>query len=87
MSEKFFDPVFLNYHFDYENRLLALVEKFKINLSLFSVFMYFLRCIRFCERVHTTPTYCKVCSRVVDFHFNSGTHFRNIHVTSEGTTL
>ena len=47
MSEKFFDPVFLNYHFHYENRLLALVEKFKTNLSLFSVFMHFLRCIRF----------------------------------------
>ena len=87
MNEKFFDPVCFNYHFDYENRLLALVDKFKINLSLFSVFMHFLRCIRSCERVHTTPTYCKVCSRVVDFHFNSGTHFRNIHVTSEGTTL
>ena len=87
MNEKFFDPVFFNYHFDYEDRLLDLVENFKINLSLFSVFMHFLRCIRSCERVHTTPSYCKVCSRVVDFHFNSGTHFRNIHVTSEGTTL
>ena len=87
MNEKFFDPVFFNYHFDYENRLLDLVKKFKINLSLFSVFMHFLRCIRSCERVHTAPTYCKVCSRVVDFHFNSRTHFRNIHVTSEGTTL
>ena len=87
MNEKFFDPVFFNYHFDYEFKLLALVEKFKINLSLFSVFMYFLRCIRSCEKVHTAPTYCKVCSRVVDFHFNSRNHFRNIHVTSEGTTL
>ena len=29
MNEKFFDPVFFNYHFDYEDRLLALVEKFK----------------------------------------------------------
>ena len=73
--------------FDYEDRLLALVEKFKINLFLFLVFMNFLRCIRSCEKVHTAPTYCKVCSRVVDFHFNSRTHFRNIHVTSEGTTL
>ena len=71
MNEKFFDPVFFNYHFDYENRLLALVEKFKIIFFFFSVFLHFLRCIRSCERVPNSPTYCKVCSRVVDFHFNS----------------
>ena len=87
MNEKFFDPVFFKSHFDYEDRLLALVQKFKINLSLFSVFMHFLRCIRSCERVPNSPTYCEVCSRVVDFHFNSRTYFRNIPVTSEGTTL
>ena len=84
MNEKFFDPVFFNYHFDYEDRLLALVD---LSLSLFSVFMHFLRCIRSCERVPNSPTYCKVCSRVVDFHFNPRTYFRNIHVTSEGITL
>ena len=49
--------------------------------------MHFLRCIRSCVRVPNSPTYCKVCSRVADFHFNSRTYFRNIHVTSEGTTL
>ena len=87
MNEKFFDPVFFKSHFDYEDRLLALVEKFKINLSLFSVFIHFLRCIRSCERVPNSPTYCKVCSRVVDFHSNSRTYFQNIHVTSEGTNL
>ena len=40
MKEKFFDPVFFNYHFDYENRLLALVEKFKI-IFFFSFFALF----------------------------------------------
>ena len=49
--------------------------------------MHFLRCTRSCEKVHTAPTYCKVCSRVVDFHINSRTHFQSIHVTSKGTTL
>ena len=87
MIKKIFDPVFFNYHFDYEDRFLALVEKFKRNLSLFSVFMHFLRCIRSCKRVPNSPTYCKVCSRVVNFHFNSRTLFRNIHVISEGATL
>ena len=75
MNEKFFDPVFFNYHFNYEERLLGLVEKFKIHLSLFSVFMHFVRCIRSCEKVSTARTYCKVCSRVADFHLNPKTLF------------
>ena len=87
LNEKFFDLVFFNYHFDYEDRVCALPEKFKIHLSLFSVCMHFLRCIRSCERVPNSPSYCKVCSRVVDFHFNCRSSFRNIHVTSDGTTL
>ena len=82
-----FDPVFFNYHFDYEDRLSPLLEKFKIHLSLFSVCMHFLRCIRSCEKVPNSPSYCKVCSRVVDFHFNCRSSFRNINVTSDGTTL
>ena len=84
---KCFDPVFFNYHFDYEDRLCAPLEKFKINLSLFSVCMHFLRCIRSCERVPNSPSYCKVCSRVQEFHFNCRSSFRNIQVTSLGTTL
>ena len=87
MNEKLFDPVFFSYHFNYEERVLGLVEKFKIHLSLFSVFMHFTRCIRSCEKVSIAPTYCKVCSRVVDFHFYSKNYFRNIHVTSYGTSL
>ena len=75
MNKKFFDPVFFNYYFDYEEKVCALLEKFKINLFLFSVFEHFLRCIRSCERVPNSPTYCKVCSRVVDFHFNSRNSF------------
>ena len=53
MNEKFFDPVFFSYHFNYEERVLGLVEKFKIHLSLFSVFMHFTRCIRSYEKVST----------------------------------
>ena len=37
LNEKFFDTVFFNYHFDYEDRVCALLEKFKIHLPLFSV--------------------------------------------------
>ena len=79
--------LFFNYHFDYEDRVCTLLEKFKTHLSLFLVCMHFLRCIRPCERVPNSPTYCKVCLRVADFHFNCRSSFRNIHVTSDGTTL
>ena len=78
---------FFKYHFDYEDRVCALLEKFKTHLSLFSVCMYFLRCIRSCERAPNSPSYCKVCSRVQDFHFNCRSSFQNIQVTSLGTTL
>ena len=87
MKEKFFDPAFFNYHFNHEDRLLSLAEKFRINSSLFSVSLQFLRCVRYCEKGHTAPPYCKLCSRVVDFHYNSRSYFRNIQVTSEGTSL
>ena len=85
--KSFLIQFFFNYHFDYEDRLYVLLEKFKIHLSLFSLCMHFLRCIRSCERVPNSPSYCKVCSRVVDFHFNCRSSFRNINVTSDGTTL
>ena len=85
--KSFLIQFFFNYHFDYEDRLYVLLEKFKIHLSLFSLCMHFLRCIRSCERVPNSPSYCKVCSRVVDFHFKCKSSFRNIHVTSDGTTL
>ena len=87
LNEKFFDPVFFKYHFDYEDRACGFLEKLKTDLSLFSVYMHFLRCIRSCERVPNSPSYCKVCSRVQEFHFSCRSSFRNILVTSLGTTL
>ena len=75
LNEKLFDPVFFNYNFDYEERVCALLKKFKTHLSLFSVCMHFLRCIRSCERVPNSPSYCKVCSKVQDFHFNCRSSF------------
>ena len=87
LNEKFFDPVFFNYHFDYKEIFCTLLKKFRIHLSLFSVCMHFLRCIRSCERVPNSPSYSKACSRVRDFHFNCTSSFRNIQVTSYGTNL
>ena len=84
--KSFLIQFFFNYHLDYEDRLYVLLKKFKIHLSLFSLCMHFLRCIRSCERVPNSPSYCKVCSRVVD-HFKCKSSFRNIHVTSDGSTL
>ena len=86
-NEKYCDAIFFNYYFDYHNNFPALLKEFKEHLSLFSVIMHMLKCIRSCEKVPGFPTYCKLCSRVQDFTFNCRSSFRNIQVTSSGTTL
>ena len=68
-NEKFFDPVFFSYHFDYDENCSALLREFTRHLSLFSVSMHFLRCIRSYDKVIGSPSYCKLCSRVRDFDF------------------
>lgn len=64
-----------------------LQEKFKIELSLFSVCMHFLRCIRSCDSVPNSPSHCKLCSRVEDFNFNCVSSFQKIQKRSDNTTL
>ena len=66
-NEKFFDPVFFSYHFDYDENCSALLREFTRHLSLFSVSMHFLRCKD--DKVIGSPSYCKLCSRVRDFDF------------------
>ena len=43
--------------------------------------MHFLKCIR------RSPSYCKLCSRMQDYNLNCKGSFRNIQVTSAGTSL
>ena len=64
-----------------------MLKEFKGHLSLFSVIMHMLICVRSCEKITVSPTYCKLGSRVQDFTFNCKSSFQNIQVTSYGSTL
>ena len=86
-NEKYCDAIFFNYYFDHDNNFRALLKEFKRHLSLFSVIVHMLICIRSCEKVTVSPIYCKLCSRVQDFTFNCKSSFQNIQVTSYGSTL
>ena len=86
-NEKFCDAIFFNYYFDHYNNFRALLKEFKGHLSLFSVIMHMLICVRSCEKITVSPTYCKLGSRVQDFTFNCKSSFQNIQVTSYGSIL
>ena len=67
MCQEYFDENFLNY-FDFDENYSGLLKEFW-HLSLFSVFLHFLRCIKSCENMWNIPVYCKLCSRVPDHIF------------------
>ena len=67
MCQEYFDENFLNY-FDFDENYSGLLKEFW-HLSLFSVFLHFLRCIKSCENMWNIPVYCKLCSRVPDHTF------------------
>ena len=67
MCQEYFDENFLNY-FDFDENYSGLLKEFW-HLSLFSVFLHFLKCIKSCENMWNIPVYCKLCSRVPDHTF------------------
>ena len=69
-NEEFFDSVLFDYHFDCEENFSGLLKQFR-HLSLFSVCLHFLRCIRSCEHVWGGALYCRFCSRVRDNEFKT----------------
>ena len=48
--------------FDFEENYDKFIKRFR-HMSLFSVFLHFVRCRRSCEK---KQGYCKVCSRVIE---------------------
>ena len=85
-NEKYFDSTFFDWYYDYEKNFSGLLKKFR-HLSLFSVSLHFLRCVRSCEKVWGLPPYCKLCSRVRDFDFVSKDTYRDLVITSYGSLL
>ena len=67
MCQEYFDENFLNY-FDFDENYSGLLKEFW-HLSLFSVFLHFLKCIKSCENMWNIPVYCKLYSRVPDHTF------------------
>ena len=48
-NDSFFDVTFFNYHFDFEENHFKLMERYR-RLSLFSISLHFLRCVRSCDK-------------------------------------
>ena len=75
-NQSFFDEAFFNYHFDFEENLFQLKNQYR-KLSLFSVCLHFLSCVRSCDK---KSHYCKICSRVCDYHFVETNAYDNLMV-------
>ena len=61
--------------FDFEYYVLKL-RKVKRHLSLFSICLHFMRCVRSCENLRKIK-YCFYCSRVRMTNFYSASNFYN----------
>ena len=77
---------FLGYHFDYEENFFDLLKQFR-HLSLFSICLHFLRCVRSCEHVWGTAPYCRLCSRVCNTEFKSRNIFQDIIFSKDKAVL
>ena len=75
-NQSFFDEAFFNYHFDFEENLFQLKNQYR-KLSLFSVCLHFLSCVRSCDK---KSHYCKICFRVCDYHFVETNAYDNLMV-------
>ena len=64
--------------FDYEK----LLKKEFRQMSLFSICLHFLRCVRSCDK---QKGYCQLCSRVRENFFMECNAFQNLCLTSYGT--
>ena len=75
-NQSFFDEVFFNYHFDFEENFFQLKKKYR-NLLLFFICLHFLSCVRSCDK---RSHYCKICSRFRDYHFVETNAYGNLMV-------
>ena len=85
LCQECFDENFLNY-FDFDENYSGLLKEFW-HLSLFSVFLHFLTCIKSCENMWNIPVYCKLCSRVPDHTFVSCNCYGKLLITFGSSEL
>ena len=79
MIENIYNDLFDIFAFDFEWHYDILLKEFR-HLSLFSVYMHFLRCQRSCET--TDAGYCRMCSRVRDNEFYEYNALLNVTVSN-----
>ena len=79
----FFDEIFFDYNFDFEENYFRLVRDFR-DMSLFSICLHFLRCTRSCDN---KTNYCRVCSRVREKIFMDCNAFSSLSLCAYGTYL
>ena len=86
LCQQYFDEKCFNYQFDFDESFSGLLKEFR-HLSLFSVSLHFLRCIKFCENMWNIPVYCKLCSRVPDHTFVPCNCYGNLLITFGSSVL
>ena len=82
-NQSFFDEKFFNYNFDFGENYFKLLKEFK-QMSLFSIYLHFLRCTRSCDK---KSNYCTVSSRVREKFFLDCNAFSDLAVCAYGTYL
>ena len=84
--QQYFDENFFNYYFDFDENHFSLLKEFR-HLSLFSVCLQFLRCIKYCENMWNIPFHCKLCSRVSDHTYMPCNSYSNLLITFGSSVL
>ena len=84
LCQQHFDQNFFNYHFDFDENYSGLLKEFR-HLSLFSICLHFLRCIKSCDMWNIS--YCKLCSSVSDYTFAPCNFCGNLLITFGSSVL
>ena len=87
LCQQYFDENFFNYHFDFDENFFGLLKEFRHFLSLFSVSLHFLTCIKSCGNKWNIPAYCKLCSRVSDQTFVPCNCYANLLISFDSPVL
>ena len=86
MCQQYFYENVFNYHFDFDENYSGLLKEFR-HLSLFSICLHFLRCIKSCDNMWNIPFHCKLCSRVSDHTFVPCNSYGNLLITFGSSVL
>ena len=78
-----FDIKWFHLNFNYCKLFSNLKLILNRNLTLFSVLLHFLRCVRSCDTVKEFPSYCPLCSRVENFWQDFEGFFEDLKISTD----